>query len=149
MRASSWPSTTPVSCEACFAAAIDSGVTNSPAVVLWVAAMSRRQTATVALWTFASPRAASWARKADVVMPPEHEPQILTFSLPVIARIASTACSSAATCLETEVAFGRGWILPTDGEGLQASVEAISDDAFFRHESGAINSGRWYTSQVV
>src|SRR5262249_19744332 len=35
---------------------------------------------------------------------------------------------------ETEIAFGRGWVLPADGEGLQASVEAIPDDAFFRHE---------------
>src|SRR6516162_10652633 len=89
MRASSWPSTTPVSCEACFAAAIDSGVTNSPAVVL---ASSDR------------------AHRVDGLLERGH------------------------IGLETEVAFGRGWILPTDGEGLQASVEAISDDAFFRHE---------------
>ena len=97
MRASSCPSTTPASCDALFAAMIDSGVTNNPAVVFCVAAMSSRQTATVALWTFLSPRAARCARNADTVMPPEHEPQILTSSLPVMSRITSTASSSATT----------------------------------------------------
>ena len=70
-------------------------------------AMSSTQTATVALFTLVSPRAARFARKADVVMPPEHEPQMLTSSLPVMSRIASTASSSAADIgVEPEMAFG-------------------------------------------
>ncbi len=106
MRASSRPSTTPRACEARFAAAIDSGVTKSPAVVFCAAAMSSTHTATVALWTLRSPRAARLARKADMVMPPEHEPQMLTSSLPVISRITSTASSIAADIgVEPEVAL--------------------------------------------
>src|SRR5262249_39220231 len=97
MRASSRPSTTPANCEALFAAMILPGLPNNPAVVFCVAAMSGRQTATVALWTLLSPRAARCARNADMVMPPEHEPQTLTSALPVMSRITSTASSSAPT----------------------------------------------------
>jgi hypothetical protein len=97
MRANSCPSTTPASCEAALAATIDSGVTKMPAVVPSVADMSSTQTATVAQCTLASPRAARCASSADMVMPPEHEPHMLTASLPLISRMTSMASSSAAT----------------------------------------------------
>jgi hypothetical protein len=96
MRASSRPSTTPASWEVLLAAAIDSGVTKIPAV-LSATAMSSTHTATVAQLTLRSPRAARLARNADMVMPPEQEPQMLTSSAPVMARITSTASSSAST----------------------------------------------------
>ena len=45
-----------------------------------------------------------------MVMPPEHEPQILTSSLPVMSRITSTASSSAADIgVEPEMALARRW----------------------------------------
>jgi hypothetical protein len=86
-----------MACDAALAAMIDSGVTNIPAVVSSATAISSKQTAMVALWTFCSPRAARLASSAETVIPPEHEPQMLTSSLPVMSRITSMASSSAAT----------------------------------------------------
>jgi hypothetical protein len=72
--------------------------------------MSSTQTATVALWTLAWPRAARFAHDVDGVL----------------------HCADIG--VEAEAAFGRGRVLPADGEGLQAVLDGERNDALFGHQ---------------